>query len=102
MCCFCHYTFPPLALKLDLTQKIGFIGRKKDVTIDNRIEQIIALDIDLKDNNGQVIVNKGTYNSIDNPDDFNLIKSLAEATSVSERNIDRRIIYKDGSTLDCI
>ena len=89
----------PLALKSNLTKKVGYIGTKKDLTIDNRIEQIITLDIDLKDNNGQVIVNKGTYNSIDNPDDFKLIKSLAEATSVSERNLDKRTVLKDSGAM---
>lgn len=89
----------PLALRTNLTEKIGYIGTKKDLTIDNRIEQIITLDQDLKNDDGEVIVNKGTYNSIDNADDFNLIKSLAEATSVSERNLDKRIVLKDSGAM---
>jgi hypothetical protein len=89
----------PLALRTNLTEKIGYIGTKKDLTIDNKIEQIITLDQDLKNDDGEVIVNKGTYNSIDNRDDFNLIKSLAEATSVSERNLDKRIVLKDSGAM---
>jgi len=89
----------PLALKTNLTKKIGYIGTKKDLTIDNRMDQIITLDQDLKNDNGEVIVSKGTYNSIDNEDDFNLIKSLAEATSVSERNLDKRIVLKDSGAM---
>ena len=89
----------PLALRTNLTEKIGYIGTKKDLTINNKIEQIITLDQDLKNDDGEVIVNKGTYNSIDNPDDFNLIKSLAEATSVSERNLDKRIVLKDSGAM---
>ena len=80
----------PLALSSNLTEKIGTIGNSKLRTIDGRLEQVILLDEDIKDNNGEIIVHAGTYNNIDNLDTFNIIKNVAEGTSVSERTTDKK------------
>ena len=89
----------PLALSSNLTQKIGTIGTSKYRTIDGGIEQVVLLDEDIKDNNGEIIVFAGTYNNVDNLDKFNIIKSVAEGTSVSERTTDKKIILKNNKQM---
>lgn len=89
----------PLALSSNLTEKIGTIGNSKLRTIDGRLEQVILLDEDIKDNNGEIIVHAGTYNNIDNLDTFNIIKNVAEGTSVSERTTDKKIMLKNNTQM---